>query len=144
MSNVLSKEHQAAIDAGLTDEHHWCEVHKQVTSEGDYCAVCEELGQRELDLCKRVHPAVNNDFARYYVNGPHGWNNHRGYKLREIAWNTWQLGKDQALLEAMIRGYSLCIAKPVIDEVHDRMDRDYEEHCRLEALGCRDDIEPII
>lgn len=122
----------------------YCATHGMWEADGGPCAECERLGQRELDLCKRVHPAINNDFVRYYAaSGPcrAAWSNHRHYKLREIAWNTWQLGKDQALLEAMIRGYSLCIAKPVIDEIHDRMDRDYEEHCRLEALGCRDDIE---
>lgn len=39
----LTLAHIAAIRSGLTDEHHWCDIHRQVTGEGDICPTCEQL-----------------------------------------------------------------------------------------------------
>lgn len=101
----------------------WCPAHLTVLGEGGHCPECERLGQRELDLCKRVHPRTNDIFVRYYLQ--HKFSNHRAYKLPYIIWNTWGLGKDQALLDCITMGYALCVAKPLIDQIHDRMETAY-------------------
>lgn len=86
-----------------------------------------------MEAVLNVSPAVNHMLVRFYLRRavdaavPVKFSNHRHIPLRKLAWQTWELGKDQALLECMVRGYSLCVAKPVIDEVHDRIDREYAE-----------------
>lgn len=91
-----------------------------------------------------VDPVVNSTFVRFYTAGStHSYANHKHFKLRKLAWDTWQLGKDQALLECMTLGYSLCVAKPIIDEVHDRMDREYEEWCAAHCTDQNEDTYPI-
>jgi len=104
-----------------------CPAHGVQLGEGDICGECERLGDRELQLCKRIHPYTNEMFLKYYLNRRTAL---RHVPLMAIIRHGWCLGKDLTLLNCINMGYSLCVAKPLIDKIHDELDRGYELHQR--------------
>lgn len=137
---MLTPKCTCAFPCGGTSEYcpsapaNHCPAHGEVYGEGDICGECERLGQRELDLCKRIHPHTNFMFLHSYLRRredaavPLSFSNHKHRSLRDIIESCWSrdLGKDQCLIECMIKGYALCVAKPLIDSEFARHQAEYE------------------
>lgn len=124
------------IQACLPDWY--CPAHLMGMSEGGPCPECERLGQRELDMCKRIHPATNLHFLTYYVGVNRRQAVNRRHTLLQIINHGWVLGRDQTLLDCIGQGFSLCVAKPLIDQIHGELDRSYAEYeaeCLANMLG---------
>lgn len=136
------------------DPDHWCVAHQMVTGEGDICGECERLGQRELDLVKRVHPVTNAHFLKYYVDHGHGRHNvpmnvHGRYKLKAIVEHDWAAGisRAQCEVDCMNMGYSLVISVPYITRRWAEMDADYKawmEEDQRQRLANPHPLTPLV
>jgi hypothetical protein len=74
-----------------------------------------------------VSPEVNDLFIRYFTKARYGVSSRHTCSLPVLVRSTWQLGKDQAIIECMIYGYSLCVAVAEVQRIHDQMDREYAD-----------------